>query len=104
MCEIKLQIVRNIEATYDGIRQSMRNKNMHFLSGNSIILSKHNKILQVNTSNSDFHTKIENLVVTVEDQKADIIAISESNMDSSDPTKIKEPAVKFSRFEIEDNI
>ena len=54
---------------------------MHMKHGNTNIVERDLVVLQLNTSNSNFHSKIEDLKVTVNEHEADIVLISESNID-----------------------
>ena len=54
---------------------------MHMQNGNNDIIDRDLVVLQLNTSNSNFHSKIEDLKVTVNEHEADIVLISESNID-----------------------
>ena len=55
-------------------------------------------ILQLNCSNSNFMTKTDELFVTIESHKADIVIVSESNMDMTDVELIEERQAKFPNF------
>ena len=58
-----------------------QNKVMHTLQGNK----KHYKILQLNSSNADFNSKLHELRSTINFNEADIVIISESNFEHQIP-------------------
>ena len=63
---------------------------MHIYNGNPEILARQLNIIQINSSNTNFFTKLDKLYVTIHEQKADLVIILESNMDMSDPAKLQE--------------
>ena len=77
---------------------------MHSINGNPEILSRQLNIIQINSSNSHFCTKIDELVVTIIENKADIIIISESNMEMDDPERILEREMKLPEYNFEDKL
>ena len=72
--------------------------------GNPEILQKKLVILQLNCSNSNFMTKKEELDVTIETNKADIVVVSESNMDTTDQKLLDERQSKFPTFRFVDKV
>ena len=72
--------------------------------GNPEILQKKLVILQLNCSNSNFMTKKEELDVTIESNKADIVVVSESNMDTTDQKLLDERQSKFPTFRFVDKV
>ena len=84
--------------------QRQNNKLAHSVNGNPLILSKKINILQLNASNSDFNSKIDELITTVDRLKGDIVIISESNMDDKDKKKLLERSNKFPDFQIVDKL
>ena len=67
---------------------------MHSIKGNI----QPTKILQLNSSNSDFKTKADKLLTTIEQNKAAITIVSEANIESTDQTKTDERKAKFKIF------
>ena len=82
----------------------VNNKKTHAINGNPEILNKQINIIQINSSNANFNSKLEELVVTMERQKADVCVISESNMEHSNPVKMTERKSKFPQYNIVDKI
>ena len=77
---------------------------MHSTNGNPETLTRSINVIQINCSNSNFNTKLDELAVTIKEQKADLIIISESNMEVLDPDKTLARASKFLNFKIEDKV
>ena len=73
------------------------NKLMHALEGNK----KHYKILQINSSNADFNSKLHELRATVNDNEADIVIVSESNFECGDDEKTDTRQSHFPDFSFE---
>jgi len=88
------------EYTFKHTMQPKHNRVMHALNGNPDILNKQITIIQVNSLNANFDMNIYELIVTTESHKADIVVISESNIDTNNPIKMTERANKFARFTI----
>merc|ERR1711954_101143 len=57
---------------------------MHAEHGNGEAIERNLVILQLNYSNCNFSTKIDELKVTVIENKADLVLISESNFNTAD--------------------
>ena len=74
------------------------NKHVHALNGNIEIINRDIIILQLNTSNSNFISKIEDLKITVNENNADVVMISESNMDTDNPEMITLRETKFPNY------
>ena len=92
------------ESNYAKSKQKVNNKETHTINGNPEILNKQINIIQINSSNANFNSKLEELVVTMERQKADVCVISESNMEHSNPVKMTERKSKFPQYNIVDKI
>merc|ERR1711954_578915 len=92
------------EYSYNKVRQSRNNKETHSINGNPKILKDDIKIIQVNASNANFTTKVEELQVIIDKTKADIVIVSEANMEIKNKDKITERESKFTEFKIEDKI
>ena len=78
-----------IENQYAKILQKNRNKTMHAMIGNKFTKVKtksHLKIAQINKGNSKFETKLNNILSLIENEKPDILAISEANMEEDAPS------------------
>ena len=76
-----------------------RNRNLHTLNGNRT----HYKILQINSSNADFNSKLIELEDTINENKSEIILISESNADVGDQKKMLERSKKFANYNLKTN-
>ena len=77
---------------------------MHSTNGNHKILSKQLAILQVSCSNSNFETKLEELSITLEKNKADLVITSESNMDVANVEKVTQRASKNPQYTFVDKV
>ena len=75
---------------------------MHTKNGNKVI-NKY-RILQLNTSNCDFNTKLVELRATIDDKDADIIIISESNSEVEDTEKINDRQKAFPEYKFLDKL
>merc|ERR1712081_3216 len=90
------------ENSYSKAKQSGNNKKAHSKNGNPEILKDDIKIIQINASNANFTTKIEELQVTIDKTKADIVIISEANVEVKNKDKMTERESKFTEFNIVD--
>ena len=79
--------LNNTEYQYQLTLQKMLNKSMHSKFGNRRIMKPktHYKILQINTGNGAFSSSRDRLKQTVEENIPDLVIISESNMERSEP-------------------
>ena len=77
-----------VENQYSSILQKNKNKLMHAMNGNRYVKSNvksHLKIAQINKGNSNFRTKLNNILSLIEKEKPDILVVSEANMEENDP-------------------
>ena len=77
---------------------------MHILNGNPEILNRNLTVIQLNSSNSHFNTKLNELIVTTHEKKANVVIISEANMETNEPDKMEYRASKFPDYKIEDKV
>ena len=77
---------------------------MHALNGNPDTLTRQINIIQINSLNSNFCTKLGKLAVTIHENKADLVIISESNMEVTDLEKMLEREIKLPEFNFEDKL
>ena len=77
---------------------------MHSRNGNSTMIDRNLVFLQLNYSHCNFATKIEELRVTIFENKADIVVISESNYDTEDEDVKKLRESKFPEFQFVDKL
>ena len=75
----------NTECNVDVVNQRKLNKTSHTKNGNK---QMHYKILQINSSNANFCSKLRELKVTININMAQIIIISESNAEIDDNEKM----------------
>merc|ERR1711954_413164 len=75
---------------------------MHAEHGNGEAIERNLVILQLNYSNCNFITKIDELKVTVTENKADLVLISESNFNTADEEAILYRESKFTDFKFVD--
>ena len=61
-------------------------------------------ILQINSSNADFHTKRHELLATLRDNDPDITIISEANMEVSNIQRTMERNALFKNYNLEDKV
>ena len=73
---------------------------MHSTNGNV----NHYKIMQINSSNSDFKTKIPELTAMIHENKSDIIVISKANSETNDPERMTLREKSFPNFNFEDKL
>ena len=76
------------------------NKFQHYKNGNR----SHYKFLQINGSNADFTTKLEELKEMVNTNKSEIILISESNAETNDKKKMDLRNKEFPNYKFEDKL
>ena len=78
------------------------NKRNHTINGNNDILSKNLNLIQINSSNSNFISKLDELEITIERQHADIVIISEANMNTVNATEMAQRENKFPHYKFFD--
>ena len=81
--------MNTIESQHSQVLQRCHNKRMHALNGNRFAKPKiksHFKIAHINKGNSNFPTKLNNILNLIEDDRPDILMISEANMESNEPS------------------
>ena len=84
-------MIKEIERSANYIKKKMRNKMMHMKNGNREKEKKytHYKLLNINKGNSDFKTYQDELKKVINDKKADIVTITESNLGKNDEEALK---------------
>ena len=86
------------------ISQRVRNKRVHSLNGNFEVIDRNICVLQLNYSNCNFATKIEELKITIHENKADIVILSESNIDTNNLELMTPRQTKFPEFKFKDKV
>merc|ERR1711954_398742 len=92
------------DGTYSKGEQVSQNKNMHNTNGNNEVLRDDIQVIEVNASNANFTTKIEELQVIVDKTKADIAIISKANTEVKNDIKMTERESKFTAYNIIDKV
>ena len=77
---------------------------MHTINGNVPPLNKKINIIQINTSNANFNTKLNELRLITERKRADVVIVSESNMETNNVLKINKRQNKFPNYTFIDKV
>ena len=78
----------SVENQYSSVLQRIKNKQMHTMNGNrhkNPNVKSHLKIAQINKGNSNFTTKLTNILSLIDKEKPDILMVSEANMEEDHP-------------------
>ena len=86
------------EKGFQKVKAEKSNKIAHTTNGNR----SHYKIMQVNSSNANFCSKLPELEAMINNNKSDIIVISEANAEIKDKDKMEERQKAFPQFNFED--
>ena len=92
-----LLINSQINFNFDCMIKKNHNKNLHSINGN--IPTKNNyQLLHWNKGNSDFHNKINDVLLTIDEHSPDLFSISEANYNFSNPIQIKGYNIEVNRL------
>ena len=84
--------------SHDKTKADANNKTTHTKNGNI----NATKILQLNSSHADFHTKIHELISTIVTNDAAVTIVSEANIEHDDARKVEERKGIFKNYKIEE--
>ena len=75
-------------SSFELIMAQSHNKMMHIINGNMSVLTSKVNLIQLNSSNANFCSKLDELAATIREQKAEIVIISESNMEKDNDKNV----------------